>query len=96
MIPVTGGPIESLIEESRELERIAAGIQGENQLLVDDAAVDAFISRYHAWYAQALDALPEAFKERFRDGFEGGTWTAKIKEFLRATRRCKPALRLQP
>ncbi len=83
-MPVTGSPIESLIGESRELERVAAGIQGENQLLVDDAAVDAFISQYHAWYAQALDALPEGFKERFRDAFEGGTFTAKIKEFLRA------------
>lgn len=47
-MPVTGSPIESLIEESRELERVAAGIQGEDQFLVDDAAVDAFISQYHA------------------------------------------------
>jgi len=73
-----------LISESRRLEQRASEIQGSKQLGLDDDAIDQIVSDYHAWFARAIDALPEEFHERFRDEFEGGTFTSKIKDFLRA------------
>ncbi len=73
-----------LISESRSLEQRASQIQGSNQLGLDDEEIDQIVSGYHSWYARALDALPQEFHERFRDEFEGGMFTSKIKDFLRA------------
>jgi hypothetical protein len=75
---------KALIDESRELEQRAAKIQGEKELALDDEAIDAIISDYHSWFGRCIDSLPAEFHERFRDEFEGGTWTTKIKDFLRA------------
>jgi hypothetical protein len=37
-----------LIEMSRELERRTSAIQGERELGLDDEAIDAIVSDYHA------------------------------------------------
>lgn len=75
--------IQRLLDESRDLEQSAAGIQADRELNCDDETIDAVIAAYHAWYARAIDALPGEFEERFRDAFEGGSFTSKIKAFLR-------------
>ena len=73
-----------LIAESRGLEQRASEIQSPTQLGLDDDAIDQIVSDYHAWFGRAIDALPEEFHDRFRDEFKGGTFTSKIKDFLRA------------
>ncbi len=66
------------------MERLASQIQGERQLVADDAQIDDLVSRYHEWFARCLDTLPEGYEERFQGEFEGGIFSAKIKAFLQA------------
>jgi len=82
--------IKRLLEESRDLEMRASKIQGARDLNCDDETIDRLVADYHAWYARALDALPNEFEDRFRDGFEGGIFTSKIKAFLRGPGDVQP------
>ncbi|MDX6370359.1 MAG: hypothetical protein QOG93_1861 [Gaiellaceae bacterium] len=75
--------LKRLLDESRDLERRAEQIQGDRDLQSDDESIDQFVADYHDWYARAIDALPGELEERFRDAFDGGTFTSKIKAFLR-------------
>lgn len=81
---MTASGLQQLIEESAELERVGGRIQGERELLVDEDDVDAFINRFHDWYARALDLLPADLEERFRGEYKGGLFSPKIKAFLAA------------
>lgn len=73
-----------LIDKSKELEVMASKIQIAPKRIQSKTYIDRLRSEYHDWYAQALDLLPDEFQERFRDEYEGGIFTAKIKKFLEA------------
>ncbi|HEY0317667.1 MAG TPA: hypothetical protein VGC49_05175 [Solirubrobacterales bacterium] len=79
---MTAFAIQEFIDESADLEANAAAIQGETEVLVDKAAIDALVGTYHDWYARAVDLLPNDLGERFRSEFEGNWYSQKIKDFL--------------
>lgn len=74
--------IEELIVESRELDRRAAGIQGERELLVEQAEIDQLSDDYNRWYARAMAVLPEEQHAEFKDLYDGGIMVKRIKTFL--------------
>ncbi|MEW2356217.1 hypothetical protein [Spirillospora sp. NPDC029432] len=76
--------IDILLEKSRELEVLASKIQIAPRRTASRPSIDRLITSYHEWYAQALDIIPDEFKDRFRDEFEGGFFIHKIKAFLEA------------
>ncbi len=75
-----GNPaIQSLIAELDSITESAAKLQ--NDATTDaDAATTA--DSYYDWYGRALSLLPNELHPRFRDAFEGGTFTMKIEAFL--------------
>lgn len=76
--------IAALLEESRELEEGARGIQGERELLVSEGEIEAFVERYHAWFGRAVTVVSEEFRDRLRAEFNGSWHSQKIKHFLEA------------
>lgn len=74
--------IEDLILRSRKLDRRAAAVQGDRELLVDREEVDQLADDYHRWYARAMAVLPEAQHAEFKDLYEGGIVIKRIKTFL--------------
>lgn len=77
-------PLEELIQQTSELDRRAKAIQGEREILVDDAEIERLADDYARWYARALAALPDEFQEKFRDLYEGGLVIRRIKSYLQA------------
>src|ERR687885_2622208 len=73
---------DALIAETTQLDARAKDIQGERDILVDQADIERLIDDYNAWYARALAALPDEFHEKFQDLYEGGTFVKRIKSFL--------------
>lgn len=76
--------ITALLADSRELEESGRSIQGERELLVTEEDIDAFVERYHGWFGRAVAVLPAELAERFRGEYNGGVFSPKIKNFLRA------------
>ena len=74
--------IETLIVESRELDRRAAEVQGERELLVEHAEIDQLSDDYNRWYARAMAILPEEQHAEFKDLYDGGIMVKRIKTFL--------------
>lgn len=84
-IPAMGqSRLSLLIDKSKELEVMASKIQIAPKRTESKAYIDGLIGAYHEWYAQVLDIIPDEFKGRFRNEFEGGIFTSKIKDFLLA------------
>jgi hypothetical protein len=79
---MTALALQTLIQESGELETQAAAIQGDREVLARKEEIDAFVNSYHAWYARSLELLPEDLEERFRGEFEGNWYSQSIKDFL--------------
>lgn len=79
---MTASALQTLIEESGDLETQAAAIQGDTEALVGKEEIDAFVNDYHAWYVRVLDLLPDDLEERFRSEYEGAFFSQKIKAFL--------------
>lgn len=82
--------LSRILEESKSIEDAAERIQKPSRNLAGKQEIDELISIYHDWYARAIDALPEEYKGRFRDEFEGSAWTPKIKHFLRPPGEVNP------
>jgi hypothetical protein len=74
--------IEELIVGSRELDKRAAAVQGERELLVDREGIDQLADDYNRWYARAMAVLPEEQRAEFKDLYEGGMVIKRIKSFL--------------
>lgn len=77
-------PIDQLLEESRELERRARGIQGEFALRASEEELDQLVSDYHEWFGRGIQLLPDELKERFRFEYEGNFFQNRIKHFFEA------------
>lgn len=73
---------DRLLAESESLEVLAAKVQQGQQTGVSDAELRELRERYRRWYAQALAALPEDLKDRFRQEYEGKWHSQKIRAFL--------------
>lgn len=78
--------IESLITESRDIDRQGAAIQHDDHSSAPESEIDSFVSAYHDWYARALDVLPAELEERFREKFTSAGFfsTSRISDFLKA------------
>jgi hypothetical protein len=76
--------IAGLVAESRELEELGQRIQGERELLVSEEEIEALVERYHDWLGRALAVVPTEFGDRLRGEYNGGVFSSKIKDFLRA------------
>jgi hypothetical protein len=74
--------IEDLILASRGLDERAGQIQGDREILVDQATIDQLGDDYHRWYARAMALLPEERHAEFKDLYEGGMVVKRIKTFL--------------
>jgi REase_DpnII-MboI len=74
--------IEKLIVGSRDLDRRAAEIQGDRELLVGRDEIDQLADDYNHWYARAMAVLPEEQHAEFKDLYEGGMVVKRIKTFL--------------
>ena len=79
-----GEALDQLIQETRELDAKAKAVQGEQELLVTEDAIEELVDAYHRWYARALTVLPGELHEKFRDLYEGGLVVKRIKSFLEA------------
>jgi hypothetical protein len=77
-------PFDELTERSRDLDARARNVQGQRALQSADDEIERLVDDYQAWYARALELLPEEFHERFRSEYEGSFWTSKIKHFFEA------------
>jgi DpnII restriction endonuclease len=76
--------IARLVAESRELEELGQRVQGERELVASEKEIDALVKRYHDWFGRAVAVLPTEFAERLRAEYNGGVFSSKIKDFLRA------------
>jgi len=78
----SASPFAQLLEASRDLEARARLVQGDEDLLVDEAELASLADGYHAWLARALEILPSQFHEKFRFEYEGNFFQHRIKQFL--------------
>ena len=46
--------IAALTSESRELEELGRGVQGERELIATDDEIDDLVERCQAWFGRAL------------------------------------------
>ena len=76
--------IAGIVAESRELEDLGHRIQGERELRASEDEVEMLVERYHDWLGRALAVVPTEFGERLRGEYNGGVFSSKIKDFLRA------------
>lgn len=76
--------IAGLVAESRQLEELGQRMQGERELLASEDEIEALVERYHDWLGRALAVVPTEFGDRLRGEYNGGVFSSKIKEFLRA------------
>jgi REase_DpnII-MboI len=76
--------IAALLQDSRELEEMGRGIQGEHALLATEEEIETFVQRYHGWFGRAVNVVPEEFRGRLRAEFDGSWHSNKIKKFLEA------------
>jgi hypothetical protein len=81
---------DSLIRETRDLDRRAKGVQGERSLEADPPEIEELVDDYNAWYARALSVIPSELQEKFRDLYEGGVFVKRIKSFLEAPGAVSP------
>jgi len=51
--------IAALVTESHELADLGRQIQGDRELLASEEEIDEQVERYHAWYAQTLNVVPD-------------------------------------
>lgn len=73
--------LRSLLDEIEVLESVLASWQEEP--LPDAATVKDGRRRYEEWYARASALVPTGdVAARFKDMYEGGTWTKRIKAYL--------------
>jgi hypothetical protein len=79
-----------LLAEGAELERLGESIQGERELTASGEELREFADRYLRWMADALAVLPEDLAAKFRNEYEGGVFTPKIKKFLEAPGELSP------
>jgi hypothetical protein len=77
-------PYDKLLEESRDLERRGAAVQGEFELQSSDDEIHALVSDYQEWLARGIQLLPEDLRDRFRFEFEGNIFQKRIKQFFEA------------
>ncbi len=72
--------LDQLIRELTDISKAMSQVQDTNA--ISDSTVQVTVDRYYEWFARALAALPEDLTAPFRDAYEGGNWTNKIKAFV--------------
>lgn len=72
--------IAQLLNEVEELEEVLARWQQEPPPAAADVATGR--QRYEDWYARATRVVPDDELARFRDMYEGGAFTTRIKQYL--------------
>jgi hypothetical protein len=82
----TGGKLQDLADEVSRLEKLANNVQVDDDM-AGAAAAEDLGTAYRHWFSACLQVLPEDLRERFRNEYEGGTFTARIKHFLQDPRK---------
>jgi hypothetical protein len=88
--------LAALIPRVPELEARARGLQVSATTPADQGAIERLRDDYLQWYAQCLIVVPQALQARFRDFYEGGAFTKRIKQFLEAPTQRNPLLTDDP
>lgn len=78
--------LSQLLAAMPALEQQAQDLQHDRDHEPTPTAIQALRDAYLAWYAQCLPLIPEPILLRFRDMYEGGTFTRRIRQFLEAPR----------
>ncbi len=77
----TAGKLQALIDEVSDLEAMAGNVQVEDEG-AGSVVAERLAAAYRRWLSACLEALPEDLKGKFRNEYEGGAFTFKIKHFL--------------
>ena len=79
---------ETLLKQADQLEdRLARWQQGSTP---SPSQIRKTQREYQDWYSAALASVPEDERDRFRDMYEGGTFTPRIRAFLGDPLRINP------
>lgn len=73
--------IDELLTELDAMETVAAAWQARPEG-ADPAQMQELRDQYLRWYARALQSVPADKADSFRDAYEGGAFTNRIKAFL--------------
>src|SRR5207245_4413897 len=84
------GRLAGLLAEIPGLEARARALQAKEGVAAEEDEVQALRDDYFRWYSQCLVVLPEAFQTRFRDMYEGGAFTKRIRHYLEAPSEPSP------
>lgn len=71
--------LDSLLAELREISDAASRLQDVD---VGAERVAETRTRYYEWYARAITMVPASLEAKFRDFFEGGQFTPRIRGYL--------------
>jgi hypothetical protein len=88
--------LAALIPHVTALEERARELQAGATTPANQGAVEHLRDDYLQWYAQCLIVVPQALQARFRDFYEGGAFTRRIKQFLEAPTQRNPLLTDDP
>src|SRR5215210_244721 len=87
---VKSATLAGLLAEGLELESLGESIQGARELTVSTEDLRGFADRYLRWMGDALAVLADDLAAKFRNEYEGGIFTPKIKKFLEAPGESSP------
>jgi hypothetical protein len=71
-----------LINQSKQLEKVASQIQKDKSLGLIHEQVDQLVEQYQLWFAECLAVLPDDLKDDIRSEYKGAWHSPKIKHFL--------------
>jgi REase_DpnII-MboI len=82
--------LAALLPHIPALEERARALQVGASTRADQGAIERLRDDYLQWYAQCLIVVPQALQARFRDFYEGGAFTKRIRQFLEAPTQRNP------
>ena len=82
--------VGELIATCDDLDARASRIQSGTEIGLENEEIERLRTDYQEWFADAVTQLPPGLVERFRDAYEGGTFTQKIKAFLQSPTSVSP------
>lgn len=77
--PEPAWTLRALVDELAVITKAASRLQDDD---VELPQVQAVRDQYYEWYGQALNVVPASLETKFRDFFEGGQFTPRIRDYL--------------
>lgn len=84
VILVAVDTVDELLSELKQMRSAAVLLQSEASAAAGDAnaRAEALRGQYERWYASAVRAVDPPLRDQFRNMYEGGSFTTRIKGFL--------------